>query len=373
MNNNAEKPYFNRIAIIGIGLLGGSIARTARKNGLAGGVTGCGRKKERLEYALANGIADRVTHDPREAVRGADLVVVCTPVGLIPEMLKSIAGGIEQRAIVTDVGSTKANIVRAGESLMPEGVSFVGCHPMAGSEESGVEASTDTLFENALCVLTSSDKTNLTALEKLERFWKTLRARVMIMAPDEHDLLVAVSSHLPHMVAVSLVSCVADITGRHEKALPLLAGGFRDTTRIASGSADMWRDICLENREYIGNVIERFGVSLNELADAVRRGDAPALTGIFDSARRFREEVPAKGRGILEPENEIFVDVADRPGVIGEITGALGIASINIRNINVQHVREMRGGTLSIILEKAGDIERAIEILIERGFTVREI
>ncbi|MFA6451547.1 MAG: prephenate dehydrogenase [bacterium] len=370
--NNTEKPYFKHIAIIGIGLLGGSIARTAKKYELVGSVTGCGRNKARLEYALANGIADRVTTDPEEAVRGADLVIVCTPVGLIPDILKRIAGSLEPKTIVTDVGSTKAQIVRAGESAMPEGVSFVGCHPMAGSEESGVEASTDTLFENALCVLTSSDKTNIIALEKLERFWKTLRARVMIMPPDEHDLLVAVASHLPHMVAVALVRSVADITGRHEKALPLLAGGFRDTTRIASGSADMWRDICLENREYIAKVIGQFGTSLNEISEAVLRGDSASLTEIFDSARRFREELPAKGRGILEPENEIFVDVADRPGVIGEITGALGLASINIRNINVQHVRELRGGALSIILEKADDIERAVVTLTERGFTVRK-
>jgi len=369
---SGEKPIFNKIAIIGIGLLGGSIARSAKKNGLVESVSGCGRNRARLDYALANGIADCVTVEPSEAVAGADLVVICTPVGMIPDMLSRIAGSLDPKTIVTDVGSTKTNIVRAGESIMPAGVYFVGCHPMAGSEASGVEASTDTLFENALCVLTSSEGTNINALNRLERFWEALRARVMIMSPEEHDLLVAVSSHLPHIVAVSLVRCVADISERHEKAIPLLAGGFRDTTRIASGSADMWRDICVENREYIASVIEKFGASLGELSDAVRNGDTAALESIFADARRFREEVPARGRGILEAETEIFVDVTDRPGVIGEITGALGESSINIRNINVRHVRELRGGTLSIILEKAADIDSAIRILAARGFSVSE-
>lgn len=367
-----ENPYFDRIAIIGIGLLGGSIARAAKKHCMAGSVVGCGRNEERLRFALENGIADAVEKDPVKAVAGADLVIICTPVRTIPDMLRGIAGSLVHRAIVTDVGSTKTAIVREGESLMPDGVSFVGCHPMAGSEESGVEASTDTLFENAICVLTSSERTNLAALEKLDRFWRAMRARVMIMSPEEHDLLVAASSHLPHVVAYSLVRCVADVAGRHEKVLPLLAGGFRDTTRIASSSTDMWRDICMENSEFIANMMVRFGDTFKELAAAVRSGDAVALDTFFSDAKKFREELPAKKRGILEPENEIIVDVADRPGVIGEITGALGVAEINIRNINVQHVRELRGGTLSIILEKADDIPRAIEKLISLGFTARE-
>ncbi len=369
---SGEKPFFKKIAIIGIGLLGGSIARSAKKHGLVGSVSGCGRNCARLDYALAKGIADSVTTEPSEAVTDTDLVIVCTPVGMIPGMLSRIAGSLAPRTIVTDVGSTKTNIVRAGERVLPDSVSFVGCHPMAGSEASGVEASADTLFENALCVLTSSEGTNITALNRLERFWEALRTRVMIMSPEEHDLLVAVSSHLPHIVAVSLVQCVADISERHEKAIPLLAGGFRDTTRIASGSADMWRDICVENREYIARVIDRFGASLGELSGAVRNSDTEALERIFADARRFREEVPARGRGILDAETEILVDVADRPGVIGEITGALGESSINIRNINVRHVRELRGGTLSIILEKAADIDKAVRILTDRGFSVSE-
>lgn len=368
----AESKMFETISIIGIGLLGGSIAKTAKKYGLVGSVTGCGRRRERLEYALRNGIADRVEADPEKAVRGADLVVVCTPVGMIPEMLERISPSLEPKAIVTDVGSTKTVIVRAAEKVLPDSVSFVGGHPMAGSEETGIEASTDMLFENALCVLTSSGGTNIGALNRLERFWEALKAKVMIMSPEEHDLLVACSSHLPHIVAVSLVRCVAGLSEDHKKVLPLLAGGFRDTTRVASGSSEMWRDICVANGEFIASVIDKFGESMKEIAEAVRNGDAGALSGIFDGAREFRDTLPSRGRGILAPENEIIVDVADRPGVIGEITGALGVAGINIRNINVQHVRELRGGTLSIILEKQDDIPRAIKALLDRGFTARE-
>jgi prephenate dehydrogenase len=360
---------FETISIIGLGLLGGSIAKTARKYGLVGSVVGCGRRPERIEYALKNGIADRVEREPEKAVAGADLVVVCTPVGMIPEMIERIAARLDAKSIVTDVGSTKTSIVKAAERVLPKEVSFVGGHPMAGSEESGIEASTDVLYENALCVLTSSEGTNIVALNRLARFWEALRARVMIMPPEEHDLLVACSSHLPHMVAVSLVRCVAALSGNHEKVLPLLAGGFRDTTRIASGNSEMWRDICMANGDCIAAALDEFGDSMREVAAAVRNGDGDALSRIFEQAKRFRDEVPARGRGILAPENELIVDVADRPGVIGEITGELGKAGVNIRNINVQHVREMRGGTLSIILEKQDDTARAIKTLAAAGFT----
>jgi prephenate dehydrogenase len=368
-----DKPYFSKMAILGVGLLGGSIAKTAKKNGMVSRVSGHGRNPQRISYAIKNGIIDEAAESPEEAVGGADLVIVCTPVGLISETIERISGRLEPGAIVTDVGSTKATIVKNAEAVLPDSVSFVGGHPMAGSEESGVEASTDTLFENALCVLTSSDRTNISALNRMARFWEAMRSQAMIMSPEEHDLLVAASSHLPHMVAVALTRCVAGISTDREKVLPLLAGGFRDTTRIASGSADMWRDICLTNPEFIGAVMEKFARTMTEVAEAVRGCEPERLERLFADAKNFRDGLPAKGRGILAPASEILVDVSDRPGVIGEITLALGEAGINIRNINVQHVREMRGGTLSLILEKASDMESAAKILSDKGFTTTRV
>jgi prephenate dehydrogenase len=365
MENGAK---FEEIAILGLGLLGGSIARAAKEQGLVERVVGFGRTEKRLRYALDNGIADRVARTPEEAARGADLVIVCTPVGLIPGIIDSIAPHVKDGAIVPDVGSTKTEIVSRAERALSPRVNFIGGPPMAGAEESGIEASTATLFENALCVLTSSSGTNISALNRLERFWEKFRARVMIVSPEEHDLLVAASSHLAHIAAVSLTRCVNDISKDHEKVIPLLAGGFRDTTRVASGSPEMWRDICIDNKDRILAVIERFSRSIDEIAELVRGGDEGNLTKLFSDAKHFRDELSARSRGILEPENELLVDVADRPGVIGEIATSLGAAHINIRNINVQHVREFKGGTLSIILEKSSDIGPAVELLKSLGF-----
>jgi len=240
---------------------------------------------------------------------------------------------------------------------------------MAGSEESGVEAASDTLFENAICVLTSSEKTNLAALDRLESFWQAMKAKVMIASPREHDLLVAASSHLAHMVAVALTRCVSDLSRQNEKVIPLLAGGFRDTTRVASGSPEMWRDICVENREFIVEMVKSFINSMQETSVLIERGDLDDLIDHFTDAKQFRDEMPARGVGILEPVNELLVDVSDRPGVIGEIATTLGARNINLRNINVQHVRELRGGTLSIILEKAEDMDEAMRLLNGRGFS----
>lgn len=363
---------FDRAAILGVGLLGGSMALAAKEKGIVRSVAGFGRRPERLRYALDHGIADETYTTPEETVAGADLVVVCTPVGLIPEMLDRIAPHLRDGAVVTDVGSTKEKIVEHAERALPAGVSFVGGHPMAGSEESGVEASTPALFENALCILTSSVGTNIGALNRLEKFWKALKAKVLVASPAEHDLLVAASSHLAHMVAVSLTRCVESVSEENEKVIPLLAGGFRDTTRVASGNPEMWRDISVQNRKHITAVIERFTGSMAEISELISDGDEAALSELFSRTKEFRDELPARGRGILEPVNELLVDVTDRPGVIGEIATSLGEAGINIRNINVQHVRELKGGTLSLILEKAADMGRAIEILKEHGFSAQK-
>ncbi len=363
---------FARTAILGLGLLGGSIAIAGKKRGLLNRVAGYGRKPERLRYALDNNIADETHTTPEETVRDADLVIVCTPVGLIPEMIERIGPHLRDGAIVTDVGSTKQNIVEHAERVLPGTVSFVGGHPMAGSEESGVEAANEALFENALCILTSSAGTNIGALNKLERFWSGLKAKVLIASPEEHDLLVAASSHLAHIVAVSLTRCVEKVSEDNEKVIPLLAGGFRDTTRIASGNPEMWRDICIQNRDHIQAVIDRFTESISEISELISAGNDSALTDLFSATKLFRDDLPARGRGILEPVNELLVDVTDRPGVIGQIATSLGSGGINIRNINVQHVREIKGGTLSLILEKDSDMEPAIEILMQHGFSARK-
>lgn len=363
---------FDQVAIIGLGLLGGSLARAMRLRGLAKRITGCGRSPKRMQFALDHGIADAVDADPVVAAENADLVVIATPVTVIPDILKSLRGHLKAGAIVTDVGSTKIEIVRVAEELLPDNVHFVGGHPMAGSEDYGIEASTDTLFENALCVLTSSARTDIHTLQRLQNLWEALHCRVMILTPEEHDLLVAAASHLPHIVAVNLVRSIEGISLEHEKILPLLAGGFRDTTRVASGSPEMWRDICIANRRQIGAVLDRFAEAFRDTAGIMIDGDPERIERLFKDAKRFRDELPERGRGALISEFEILVDAVDRTGVIGEIASALGRAGVNIRNINVQHMREMGGGVIRLTLEKEPDVDRAVSVLRDAGFTARQ-
>lgn len=362
---------YEKVAIIGLGLLGGSLARAMKAQGLAGSITGCGRTPERLKFAIEHGIVDAVTRDPVEAVQGADLVVISTPVGMIPGMIEKIAGHLPPGAIVTDMGSTKQMIVESAERVLPREVHFVGSHPMAGSENVGVEASTATLFQNALCVVTSSSLTEVSALKKVESLWEALKCRVMVMTPQEHDLLVAAASHLPHLAAVSLCRTLSSISDADEKVMPLLAGGFRDTTRIASSSPEIWRDICLANRSHIKDVLEGYIAAICDVRDKISGAGPEELEELFASAKTFRDEVPARGAGALRSDFEIIADVVDRPGVIGEVATALGGASINLKNINIQHVREIGGGTLLIILEKEEDIDRAIQVLHGCGFAAR--
>lgn len=366
------EPMFEKMAIIGLGLLGGSIARASRNLGLVTNVTGSGRRDEALKYAVDNGLVNAAYKDPAKAVEGADLVIVCTPVGMIPDMLDTLAPHLRENCIVTDVGSTKTRIVDHAESILPDHVNFVGAHPMAGSEMSGIEYSTDTLFENAICVLTSSKRTNIRALNKLERFWEALKARVFIASPREHDILVAASSHLPHMAAVALARCVSSVSDNNEKVIPLLAGGFRDTTRVASGSPRMWLDICMENSSPIAAVLDNFMESVKQTRDAIAGADREALLKLLEDAKFFRDELPARGKGIMETVNELLVDVSDKPGIIGEIATVLGENNINLRNVNVQHVRDMRGGTLSVTLEKKEDVPTATKLLREKGFSVHD-
>ena len=362
---------FDKVAIIGLGLLGGSLAKAMKAGGLANEITGCGRTAQRLEYALKNGIADSVTNDPVECVNDADFIVIGTPVGIIPDVIERISGKLRPGAVVTDLGSTKQYIVEKAESAFPEGVYFVGSHPMAGSENSGIEASDPLLFENALCVVTSSTRTEMAALKKVETLWETLKCRVMVMTPQEHDFLVAAASHLPHIAAVSLCWTVSSLSEVSEKVMPLLAGGFRDTTRVASGSPEVWHDICDANRDFIGDMIDSYIDKLGEVKKAIGSNDSGAMTDIFALAKKFRDEVPQRGIGALMSDYELIVDVMDRPGIIGEVATALGAESINIKNMNIQHIRELGGGTLLLVLEKEDDIGRAIEVLEKSGFKAK--
>ncbi|HEY5297330.1 MAG TPA: prephenate dehydrogenase/arogenate dehydrogenase family protein [Verrucomicrobiae bacterium] len=289
---------FRKITIIGVGLLGGSIGLAARKNRVAGEIAGFVRREKNLRDCEKFGATDFATTDLLAAVSNSDLIILCTPLAQMAALAKQFLPALKRGAIVTDVGSVKVDVVRELEALVEKsGAHFVGSHPMAGAEKTGVAAARENLFENAVCVLTPTKKTNSAALKKLERFWKALGARVLKMDAAQHDLLVSRTSHLPHVVAATLANLVLNPANPKQQAT-LCANGFRDTTRIASGSPEMWRDIALANRKNISRSVDAFVAELKKFQSALKSGDEQAVEKYFTTAKQSRDNWCAKATAI---------------------------------------------------------------------------
>lgn len=285
---------FRKITIIGVGLLGGSIGIVARKRRLVGEVAGYVRRDKTAAECEKFGATDYATTDLLAAVSGADLVILCTPLAQMPSLVECFLPALKRGTIVTDVGSVKADVVRQLETLVKKaGAHFVGSHPMAGAEKTGVAAARENLFQNAVCVLTPTRKSNVAAVRKLDRFWKSLGCRTLKLDAAQHDLAVSRSSHLPHVVAAALAGLVLDPKAAKAQS-QLCATGFRDTTRIASGSPEMWRDISLANRKNISHSVDAFVKELKKFQAALKKGDAAAVENYFTSAKSRRDKWLAK-------------------------------------------------------------------------------
>ena len=280
---------FRKITIIGVGLLGGSIGLAARKNRAAGEIAGFVRRKKTISDCEKFGATDFATTDLLAAVSNSDLVVFCTPPAQMPALAKQILPALKTDAIVTDVASVKAGVVRELESLIAKnGAHFIGSHPMAGAEKTGVAAARADLFQNAVCVLTPTRKTNSAALKRLEQFWKSLGTRVLKLSPEQHDLFVSRTSHLPHIVAATLANLVLNPANPKMQS-QLCATGFRDTTRIASGSPEMWRDIALANRKNLSSSLDAFISELQKFQHALKKSDAKEISNLFETAKLRRD------------------------------------------------------------------------------------
>jgi prephenate dehydrogenase len=271
-----------RLCIIGVGLIGGSIGLAARQRGLAKHVVGVGRSAERLKTALQAGAIDDAATSLQEGVTGADMVVVCTPVGLIVPTIKLCLQWLPEQCVVTDVGSVKGGIVQQATDLLGE--RFVGGHPMAGSEQTGVQNARTDLFEGTTWALTPTEKTSQSALEKVTALAQGMGARVLIADPDEHDRAVALTSHLPHALALALVH-----VAENSPYPQLIGGSFRDGTRVAASSPDLWRDIFLHNREHVLWAIDEFAGQLQEVRSAIESEDAETIQRLFTEARMLRQ------------------------------------------------------------------------------------
>ena len=282
--------HFRKITIIGVGLLGGSIGLAVKRRKLARQIAGFVRRRASLKDCERAGAVDFATTDLPAAVWDADLVILCTPLAQMRSRVREMLPALKRGAIVTDVGSVKASVVRELESLVARaGAHFVGSHPMAGAEKTGVAAARTDLFEKTVCVVTPTKKTNRAALKKVKQFWNALGSRVLELKPEIHDALVSRSSHLPHVVAATLASHVLNPAHPQAQAA-LCANGFRDTTRIASGSPEMWRDIALANRKNLAKSLNAFIADLQKFQRLVKKGDAKALAKFFETAKQRRDD-----------------------------------------------------------------------------------
>jgi prephenate dehydrogenase len=287
----APPVIIERLAVIGTGLIGGSLARALRAAGAVTTIVGCDADPLNLEQALSLGIIDEAAAGVAEAVRGAGVVFISVPVCAIPGVVRELAPFLEPGCVVTDGGSVKAAIVDECERLMPPGCCFLGGHPIAGTEHSGAAAAFASLYTGKRCILTPTDATDAAAFDTVSRLWQAAGAQVCCMEPGHHDRIFAEISHLPHVVAYALVHAVgtADVEG--ENVLSYTAGGFRDFTRIASSDPAMWRDISLMNREALLASIDGFSRSLAELRSRIERSDPQGLAEFFTIAKQFRDGI----------------------------------------------------------------------------------
>ena len=297
------EPIVQRLALIGTGLIGGSIARAARASGAARTIVATARSPETRKRIKELGFADQVTETNSEAVKDADLVIVSIPVGASGAVAKDIGPHLKQGAILSDVGSVKGSVVRDMGPYVPKGVHFIPAHPVAGTENSGPDAGFAELCVNRWCILTPVEGTDPAATEKLSAFWSALGANVETMTADHHDLVLAVTSHLPHLIAYTIVGTadeLGDVT--QSEVLKFSAGGFRDFTRIAASDPTMWRDVFLHNKEAVLEMLGTFNEDLSKLTRAIRRGDGDALFDHFSRTRAIRRGIVQIGQDSPAPD-----------------------------------------------------------------------
>jgi len=278
-----------RLSIIGVGLIGGSLAKALRAKGGVGEIVGCSRREEHLQQAVDLGVIDRYTTDPIQAVAGADVVVVAVPLGSVEALFAAIAPTLAENTLITDVGSAKTGVVEAARRQLGVHCSrFVPGHPIAGAEKSGVSAARDDLFLGRRVIVTPVAETDAQALTRISRMWQLTGAEVVAMDMEHHDRVLAATSHLPHLLAYTLVDQLANMQ-THDEIFRFAAGGFRDFTRIASSDPVMWRDICVSNREAILEMLKAFETHLSGLRQALEAQDAAALQSLFSAAKQARD------------------------------------------------------------------------------------
>jgi cyclohexadieny/prephenate dehydrogenase len=294
---------FDRVALIGIGLIGSSLAHAMRKQKVAGEVTGYARSEATRAKAMEIGLVDKIFPTAAQAVKDADLVILCSPVGTYGELAKEIGPALRPGAILTDVGSVKGAVVRDVLPHVPKDVNFIPGHPIAGTEQSGPESGFAELFINRWCILTPLPDSDPAAVERLANFWRACGSNVEMMTPEHHDLVLAITSHLPHLIAYNIVSTAADLEEvTSSEVIKYSAGGFRDFTRIAASDPTMWRDVFLNNKDAVLEMLGRFSEDLSALQRAIRWGDGDMLFDVFTRSRQIRRGIIEAGQDTASPD-----------------------------------------------------------------------
>jgi cyclohexadieny/prephenate dehydrogenase len=293
---------FDKVAILGLGLIGSSLAHAMRAHHLAGQISGFAKSAQTRDIAREINLVDQVCETAADAVTGADLIILCVPVGACGPLLAEIKSSLKMGAIVTDVGSVKGAIVRSCAPHIPPGVHFIPGHPVAGTEQSGPRSGFANLFEGRWCILTPVAGSDVAMVAKLETFWKAIGSQVEIMDAEHHDLVLAITSHLPHLIAYTTVATAADLENvTDSEVIKYSASGFRDFTRIAASDPTMWRDIFLNNKDAVLEMLGRFSEELSVLQRAVRWGDGDTLFKLFTRARAARQNIIAAGQDTAAP------------------------------------------------------------------------
>lgn len=357
-----------RVAIAGVGLIGGSLGLALRRLEHPPEVIGIHGSPESVDRAVSLGATDQGTTSVADGVQGADLLVVAAPVrSILPRILEAMSH-LPAGAIITDVGSTKSEIVALAEAQLRDDLHFIGGHPMAGSELTGVENASPSLFEGAYWLLTPTSRTETEAYERLHALVASVGAKVLALTPEEHDQVMAVISHLPHLVSASLVNTAGHERGETEQTLLLTAGGFRDITRIAGSSPEVWVDICLTNRQAILSTVEQFQGQLGRFIAALKEEDEYALFRLFAVAREVRQNLPGVLPAAPERLYRLRVMIPDRPGAISEITLAIGRRGINIEDLQMIHIHPGERAVLEMALADRERGEEAASALKDAGY-----
>ncbi len=354
---------------IGFGLIGGSIAKGLKRDNPRTKIMAYMRTVSKLEQAKRDGVVDLVLDGIDGRLSECDIIFLCTPVEFNADYLKMIRPLLKDGAFITDVGSTKLSIHEQVKELQMEDV-FVGGHPMAGSEKTGYENATDHLLENAYYIITPTARSRKEDVERLTAVAGAIRAIPVVLDYREHDSIVAAVSHLPHLVASSLVSLVRENDTPGEGVEQRAAGGGKDITRIASASPVMWEQICMTNRGPIADILEKYIASLQEVLEQVKSSDSDAIFRLFDESKTYRNSFADSGKGSVMPDYSFSVDILDEPGAISTISVILAAKGISIKNIGINHNRELGEGALRITFYQEKEMRAAWMYLQRHNYTL---